>query len=226
MDDRDPTLRHDTLRPAPGSMAAALWLGLICALGLIFAASFARAAEPGPYTGTVEPCLSPHGDRDRYRAGLLETGWADLPTDARPQALDMLADAYLPIILGVDLPLETLVGERAAARAFWEDLSQNRTIMGRDEQVLLLAGFLSPEGKMIVECWVAGPENPVTDDLMTLIGATYDAPGIRMAQVNIPPTDTRPLTELFVSRLALASPALAATDALRTRITFLAGADL
>jgi hypothetical protein len=235
MDDRDPPLRPATLRnDAIGAMPAAFWFALICALGLIFAASLVRAAEhgsstgpsTGPYTGTVEPCLSAHGDRDRYRAGLIATGWQDVAADTRPQALDMLADAYLPIILGVDLPLEALVADRASARAFWEDLARNRTIMGRDGQVLLLAGFLSPEGEMIVECWVAGPETSVTDDMMTLIGATYDAPGIRMAQVNLPADGARPPTELFVSRLSLASPVLAATDALRTRITFTSGADL
>jgi hypothetical protein len=217
MDDRDPQFR-----PTP----AALWFGLIAALALIFAASLARAAEPGSYSGTVEPCLSPHGDRDLYLAGLAGTGWTDLDPAARDTALDMLADAYLPIILGVDLPLDALVARRDEARAFWDDLSQNRTLMGRDGQVLLLAGFLSPEGQMIVECWVAGPEDPVTDDIMSLIGATYDAPGIRMAQVNLPASDTRPATELFVSRLSLASPTLAATDALRTRITFTMGSDL
>jgi len=219
MDDRDPPFRN-------ASAATPVWLGLIAALALIFAASLVRAADPGPYTGTVEPCLSDHGDRDRYRAGLNGTGWTDLDPVARDRALDMLADAYLPIILGVDLPLETLVNRRDEARAFWEDLSRNRTLMGREDQVLLLAGFLSPEGQMIVECWVAGPENPVTDDMMALIGATYDAPGIRMAQANLVATDTRPATELFVSRLSLASPTLAATDALRTRITFDRGADL
>jgi hypothetical protein len=219
MDDRDPPFRFV---PA----ATPVWLGLIAALVLIFAASLGRAAEPGTYTGTVEPCLSGHGDRDLYRAGLTGTGWTDLEPAARDTALDMLADAYLPIILGVDQPLETLVARRAEARAFWEDLSRNRTLMGRDGQVLLLAGFLSPEGQMIVECWVAGPENPVTDDMMALIGATYDAPGIRMAQANLVATDTRPATELFVSRLSLSSPTLAATDALRTRITFDRGADL
>jgi hypothetical protein len=219
MDDRDPPFRN-------ASAATPVWLGLIAALALIFAASLVRAADPGPYTGTVEPCLSGHGDRDRYRAGLNGTGWTDLDPVARDRALDMLADAYLPIILGVDLPLETLVTRRDEARAFWEDLSRNRTLMGREDQVLLLAGFLSPEGQMIVECWVAGPENPVTDDMMALIGATYDAPGIRMAQANLVATDTRPATELFVSRLSLSSPTLAATDALRTRITFDRGADL
>lgn len=219
MDDRDPPFRN-------ASAATPVWLGLIAALALIFAASLVRAADPGPYTGTVEPCLSGHGDRDRYRAGLNGTGWTDLDPTARDRALDMLADAYLPIILGVDLPLETLVTRRDEARAFWEDFSRNRTLMGREDQVLLLAGFLSPEGQMIVECWVAGPENPVTDDMMALIGATYDAPGIRMAQANLVATDTRPATELFVSRLSLASPTLAATDALRTRITFDRGADL
>lgn len=219
MDDRDPPFRN-------ASAATPVWLGLIAALALIFAASLVRAADPGPYTGTVEPCLTGHGDRDRYRAGLNGTGWTDLDPVARDRALDMLADAYLPIILGVDLPLETLVTRRDEARAFWEDLSRNRTLMGREDQVLLLAGFLSPEGQMIVECWVAGPENPVTDDMMALIGATYDAPGIRMAQANLVATDTRPATELFVSRLSLSSPTLAATDALRTRITFDRGADL
>jgi hypothetical protein len=217
MNDREPPLR------AP---PAALWLGLIAALALIFAASLGRAAEPGTYTGTVEPCLSGHGDRDLYRDGLLATGWADIALDARPTALAMLADAYLPIILGVDQPLESLVARRDEARAFWEDLSRNRLILSRDGQVLLLAGFLSPEGRMIVECWVAGPEVAVTDDLMSLIGATYEAPGIRMAQVNLPASGTRPDAELFVSRLSLESPALAATDALRTRITFDMGADL
>lgn len=217
MNDREPPLR------AP---SAALWLGLIAALALIFAASLGRAAEPGAYTGTVEPCLSGHGDRDRYRDGLTATGWADITLDARPTALAMLADAYLPIILGVDQPLELLVARRDEARAFWEDLSRNRLILGRDGQVLLLAGFLSPEGRMIVECWVAGPEVAVTDDLMGLIGATYSAPGIRMAQVNLPASGTRPETELFVSRISLESPTLAATDALRTRITFDREADL
>lgn len=217
MDDRDPQSRFTP---------SALWLGLIAALAIIFAASLVRAAEPGGYSGTVEPCLSDHGDRDSYRAGLAATGWTDLAPQDRARALDMLADAYLPIILGVDQPLESLVARRAEARAFWEDLSLNRTLMGREDQVLLLAGFLLPEGRMIVECWVAGPETPVTDDLIALIGAAYESPGIRMAQVNLPATDERPATELFVSRLSLASPALAATDALRTRITFEREADL
>jgi hypothetical protein len=217
MDHRDPHMR---VTPA------ALWLGLIAALAVIFAASFARAGNAQVYSGTVEPCLSGHGDRDTYLAGLKGTGWTDIAPESRANALDMLADAYLPIILGVDQPLPALVARRAEARAFWEDLSQNRSILVRDGQVLLLAGFLSPEGRMIVECWVAGPTISVTDDMMNLIGATYEAPGIRMAQVNIPAQDDRPDAEIFVSRLSLTSPTLAATDALRTRVTFERGTDL
>lgn len=210
----------------PRPMPAALWLGLIMALALIFAASLTRRAEAQTYSGTIEPCLSTHGERDLYRAGLIETGWTDIPADARPAALDMLTDAWLPIILGTELPIETLIARRAEARAFWEDFSRNRTVMERQEQVLLLAGIVSDDGQMIVECWVAGPAAAVTDDLIGLVGAMISSPGIEMAQINLAADSDRPETEFLVTRLSLESPTLAATDGLRTTILFRPGANL
>lgn len=215
MDDRDPPLRP---------MPSALWLGLILALALIFAASFTRPAAAQGYSGTVEPCLSAHGDRDRYRDGLATTGWTEIAAEARSPALDMLTDAYLPVILGTDVAVETLVARRAEARAFWEDFARNRTLMAREGQVLLLAGLRSDTGEMTVECWVAGPAAAVTDDLFDLVGPTLTAPGVRMAQINLPADATRPRTELLVSRLSPEGPALSATDGLRTTIRFVPGA--
>jgi len=211
MDDRDPPLRP---------MPSALWLGLIMALALIFAASFTRPAAAQGYSGTVEPCLSAHGDRNRYEAGLTSTGWAALAPEGRDRALDMLTDAYLPVILGPELPVGSLVARRAEARGFWEDFSRNRTLMSREGQVLLLAGLRTAEGEMTVECWVAGPAAAVTDDLFDLVGPTLTAPGVRMAQINLPAAATRPRTELLVSRLSPEGPTVSATDGLRTTIRF------
>ena len=211
MDDRDPPLR---------SLPSALWLGLILALALIFAASFTRPAAAEGYSGTVEPCLSGHGDRDRYQTGLASTGWEAIAPEGRGQALDMLTDAYLPVILGPDLPVDVLLSRRAEARAFWDDFTRNRTLMTREGQVLLLAGLRSETGEMTVECWVAGPTAAVTDDLFDLVGPTLTAPGVRMAQINLPADATRPRTELLLSRLSPEGPALSATDGLRTTIRF------
>jgi len=211
MNDRDPQLR-----PRP----AAIWIGLIAALALIFLASLARQAEAQAYSGTVEPCLSPHGDRDLYRDGLLATGWTDIPAAGRGEALAMLTDAFLPVIIGTDQPVETLISRRAEARSFWDDITANRTLMARDGQVLMLAGFANDAGEMAVECWVAGPPAAITEDLIGLVGAMISAPGLQMTQINLPATETTPETELLVSRLSLESPPLAATDGLRTTIIF------
>jgi hypothetical protein len=211
MDDPDPPLRP---------RSDALWLGLIGVLGLILAASFIRPAAAQTYTGTIEPCLSTHGDRDRYLGGLAATGWTEIPGDRRAAALEMLTDAYLPAILGTDLPVTELVARRAEARAFWDDFSRNRIVLAREGQVLLLSGIVTDTGDMVVECWVAGPAVPVTDDLLDLVGPMIAIPGLEMAQINLPAEGDRPLTEYLVSRLSLKSPALAATDGLRTTIRF------
>ena len=211
MDDPDPPLR-----PSPD----VLWLGLIGVLGIILAASVTRPAAAQTYTGTIEPCLSTHGDRDRYLAGLAATGWTEVPQDGRAAALDMLTDAYLPAILGTDLAVTELVSRRAEARAFWDDFSRNRIVLAREGQVLLLSGIVTNTDEMVVECWVAGPAAPVTDDLLDLVGPMIAIPGLEMAQINLPAEGDRPVTEYLVSRLSLKSPALAATDGLRTTIRF------
>lgn len=215
---RDGFQRHGL----PASPTAPLFPGLIGALCLIFNAALARA-EPAPYTGSIEACLSDHGSRERYLAGLMSGGWRDVPPDQREGALRMLADAYLPVTGTIDGTWADHLANRGAALAFWADLARNRTILSRGGVVLLLAGFRDDNATMRVECWTAGPQNPVTDDLFALIGAVYQSEGVSMTQVNLPATDTRPATELFVSRLDPAFPAdppLAATDGLRSRIVF------
>ena len=48
------------------------------ALFLAFAVPCIAKADITSYSGTVEPCLSPHGDRDQYHAGLETVGWTDI----------------------------------------------------------------------------------------------------------------------------------------------------
>lgn len=224
------------------------FLGLIVLLGGIFLASLSRAeeatsdlhadadhldapepAQPEPaqivltYSGTMEPCLATHGSRTIYRAALQAMGWADVPDADRPAALDAIADAFLPVIGQIDGDWPAHAQNRARVRAFWEDLATNRTVMAREGQVLLLAGFANDQGQMVLECWAAGPENPATEAFFGIAGASYDRGGIRMTQMNIPASDTAPAVELFISRLTAPedfAPPLAATDGLRTRVTF------
>ena len=180
-------------------------------------------AQDAPPTGSIEACLAPHGEREQYLAGLIATGWRDLPPDGRDAALAMLADAYLPVTGQIDGTWADHLANRESALIFWTDLAQNRTLMQREGFVLLLAGFRDDDDKMRVECWTAGPVSPVTDDFFALIGAVYQSEGVTMTQVNLPATDDRPATELFVSRLTpplAVDPPLAATDGLRTRIVF------
>jgi hypothetical protein len=180
------------------------------------------AAQPAT-SGSVEPCLQPHGDRDLYHDGLAATGWVDLAEDQRAGGLAMLADAFLPVTGQIGGTWADHMAHRPAARAFWDDLAQNRILMWRDGVVLLLAGFRDDSGDMRVECWTAGPHTDTTDDFFALIGQVWQSEGVTMTQVNLPADANRPATELFISRLSppvAADPPLTATDGLRTRITF------
>lgn len=194
------------------------------ATACMLCAASARAQDAMPSlaaVGSVEPCLATHGERDMYRAGLEATGWVDVAPRSRPDALAMLADAFVPVTGLLDGSWATHMANRAAARTFWADLANNRTLMQREGWVLLLAGFRDDDGTLRVECWTAGPLSPVTDDFFALIGVIWQTEGVSISQVNLPATDTRPATELFVSRLtapAPPDPPLAATDGLRTLI--------
>lgn len=200
---------------------------LIISVVLSALASVTLPAQAGAQgiapAGTVEACLAAHGERERYLAELMASGWRDVPPDGRLAALAMLADTYLPVTGQIDGTWADHLASRAAALEFWTDLAQNRTLLAREGAVLLLAGFRDDNSKMRVECWKAGPQTPVTDDFFALVGAVYQSEGVTMTQVNLPATEDRPATELFVIRLDPAMPAdppLAATDGLRTRIVF------
>jgi hypothetical protein len=179
-------------------------------------------AQPVPSSGTVEPCVAAHGDRDTYLADLAATGWAPIPDDGRASAIAKLADAYLPVIAGLDLPLADLLAGREISFAFWMDLAEGRSLLSRGEDVLLLAGFRDDNGDLRVECWTAGPESPATEGFFQMIGQVMSAEGFRMAAVQLLATSDRPATDLFVIRMEPQEPILpplAATDGLRTRIT-------
>lgn len=203
--------------------ALAILLGAL--LGAASLAAPALAQDPPAYSGSMEPCLAPHGDRDLYRAGLQSTGWVDVSEAGREVAVAMIADAFLPVTAtAIGLPWPDLVASRAEARAFWTDLSQGRTIMEREGRVLLLAGFRDDTGEMRVECWTAGPQDAATDGFFALAGEVLHSDGVWMAALGIAADDQHPRTEILVSRLAPPAPvdpALAATDGLRTTITFL-----
>ncbi len=193
-------------------------------LFVALAAPCATLADITSYSGTVEPCLSPHGDRDQYHAGLETVGWTDIAQGDRAAALAVLADTFLPATGQIDASWTDHMAYRAQARGFWDDLSQNRILMERDDQVLLLAGFAMDTGEMVVECWVAGPQTNATDNFLALAGVAYQGDGVVMTQLNLPDDPTRPKTEIFVSRITPPDPIdppLAGTDGLRTRITFM-----
>jgi hypothetical protein len=207
-----------------GRLTRSLGLLAVAMLTLPATGVLARAQETAVYSGSAEPCLSPHGDRDRYREGLESVGWTIVPDGDRAAALGVLADTFLPVTVEFGGGWADHTGPRAAAIAFWEDLARNRMLMTRDGQILLLAGFATDLGEMIVECWVAGPETRATDDFLILAGIAYQGDGVVMTQLNIAPSADRPSTEIFVSRLsppAEIDPPLAGTDGLRTRITFM-----
>ena len=195
---------------------AALWLALMVPCVAV--------ADLTAYSGSVEPCLSPHGDRDQYHAGLQSVGWTDIPDTDRAAALLVLADTFLSATGQIDASWADHVAYRAQARGFWDDLAQNRILMTRDGQILLLAGFATDLGEMVVECWVAGPQTNATDNFLALAGVAYQGDGVLMTQLNLPDDPTRPKTEIFVSRITSPTPIdppLAGMDGLRTRITFM-----
>jgi len=173
-------------------------------------------------TGILEPCLLPHGDPETYRATLRAVGWSDIATEQRPDALDRLTDVWLPVTGRIDGSWDDHLAHRADARAFWADFVGQRTLMERDGKVLLLAGFEDARGNLRVECWTAGPANPMTDSFFALLGYGYDADGIQMTQIIVPANDAFPETEYFILRLA-PPPALTGRitggDGIRTTIT-------
>ena len=198
-----------------------LWM---VAVVLALLAPCAAVADMTSYTGTVEPCLSPHGDRDQYHTGLQSTGWTDIADADRAVALLVLADTFLSATGQIDASWADHMAYRAQAQGFWDDLSTNRILMEREDQVLLLAGFATDLGEMIVECWIAGPQNNATDNFLALAGVAYQGDGVLMTQLNLPDDPTRPKTEIFVSRITSPTPIdppLAGMDGLRTRITFM-----
>lgn len=184
----------------------------------------APVAEPAAgYSGSMEPCLMAHGQRDLYRAGLIATGWVDISEAGRPVAVAMLADAFLPITGAMDGAWADHLAHRPASHQFWTDMAQNRTLMEREGRILLLAGFLDPTGEMRVECWTAGPEASSTDSFFLLAGQVWQSEGVTMTQLNIPETQATAATEILVSRItppAPMQPPLAASDGLRTTTIF------
>ena len=186
--------------------------------------AYAPVAEPtAAYSGSMEPCLMPHGQRDLYRAGLMATGWVDISEAGRPVAIAMLADAFLPITGAMDGLWADHLAHRPASYQFWTDMAQNRTLMEREGRILLLAGFLDPSGEMRVECWTAGPETASTDSFFLLAGQVWQSEGVTMTQLNIPETQATAATEILVSRItppAPMQPPLAASDGLRTTTIF------
>lgn len=182
------------------------------------------AAQAPAYTGSMEPCLAPHGDRALYHAGLLSTGWTDVSDARREVAVGMIADAFLPVTGPLGEPWADVIAHRARSHAFWTDLARGRTLMEREGWVLLLAGFRDDNGEMRVECWSAGPQSPATDGFFALAGQMMQGDGVQMTALGIAPDGSHPATELLVSRLVPPvppDPPLLATDGLRTRITFL-----
>jgi hypothetical protein len=183
----------------------------------------AQATEPAAYAGSLTACLATHGDRDQYKAGLLQAGWTEVDESGRALAIAKLVDAYLPSIVASDGTWAGLLAKRDAAVAFWDSMAANRAILAREDRVLLLAGFRDDTGEMRVECWSAGPADPATDDFFGLVGMVWQSEGVTMTQVNIAATDDGPPTEVYVSRLTPpegTEAALTATDGLRTRVTF------
>lgn len=178
---------------------------------------------PDTYSGSMEPCLLGHGQRDLYRDGLLATGWVDISEAGRAVAIAMLADAFLPITGAMDGAWEEHLAYRPASHQFWADMAQNRSLMEREGRILLLAGFLDANGEMRVECWSAGPETTVTDSFFLLAGQVWQSEGVMMTQLDIPATAVTPQSEIFVSRIIPPSPMqppLAASDGLRTTTIF------
>ena len=178
---------------------------------------------PVTYSGSMEPCLLGHGQRDLYRAGLLATGWVDISEAGRPVAIAMLADAFLPITGAMDGPWEDHLAHRPASHQFWAEMAQNRTLMEREGRILLLAGFLDANGEMRVECWTAGPQTTATDSFFLLAGQVWQSEGVMMTQLNIPATEVTAESEILVSRITPPGPMdppLAASDGLRTTTIF------
>jgi hypothetical protein len=196
---------------------------LLIALALLAGPATAGAQDRG-LAAAVAPCLAPHGLRDVYQTDLGALGWVTLPDDQRQAAQAMIADAFLPLTSGLfDVPFADLMTQRAAARDFWADLARNRMILWRDGAVLLVAGFRDDDGSMRVECWMAGPENAATDDALALIGQVWRAEGLALTEIALAASADDPTTTILISRStppAAVDPALAATDGLRTRITF------
>lgn len=175
------------------------------------------------YSGSMEPCLAPHGDRDTYRADLLSTGWVDVSEAGRAVAVAMIADAFLPVTGPLGERWDAVIAHRAEARVFWTDLAQGRTLMEREGWVLLLAGFRDDNGEMRVECWSAGPESAATDGFFALAGQMMQGDGVQMTALGIPAGPDHAETEILVSRLVPPTepePPLAATDGLRTTVIF------
>lgn len=178
---------------------------------------------PTSYSGSMEPCLMGHGQRDLYREGLLATGWVDISDAGRAVAIAMLADAFLPITGAMDGAWEDHLAYRPASHQFWADMAQNRSLMEREGRILLLAGFLDDNGEMRVECWSAGPETTATDSFFLLAGQVWQSEGVMMTQLDIPATPYSPQSEILVSRIippGPMQPPLAASDGLRTTTIF------
>jgi hypothetical protein len=174
-------------------------------------------------SGTVEPCLLPHGKPEVYRATLRGVGWSDIPEADRPAAIDRLMRMWLPITGQVEGSWADHIAHIPQALAFWSGFAANRTLMQRDDQVLALAGIAETDATLRVECWIAGGRSQVTDYFFDLVGPVYENQGVKITQIGVPLSDSMPETDYLLIRLtppAELAAEIPGGDGMRTGITF------
>lgn len=154
---------------------------VLLAAGLVLVAGGALAQTHATLgAGPMAPCLADHYDPARYQADLLAGGWRPVPAEARPIAVEYLAQAFLPV---THPPVQGQTDDPALrlslAQQFWDGETQRLTALFQFDSVLMLTGTQRPDGSRLLECWMVTPDGEFVEGLIAQAAEGTDLPDDR-----------------------------------------------
>jgi hypothetical protein len=200
------------------------------ALGTLLLATPALRAEDYPLPQpdilpmpAFDACTKPADGRADYVAALMTDGWAEIPDTDRPTAIATLADAMLPFSGGMeDLGTDLLARRADMAEETKAFINDRAILQGPNGEYLLLAGFGSEDGSRLIECYIALPDDTITNAFFDKNGPVDPVNNIRSLVLNGQPDETGFENTLTVVQFlpdTPAEPPLLSHNALLTQLT-------
>ncbi len=221
------------------TLAPRVFVMLIAALGLIFFSSLAYgASDDDRLSPSFDTCYETRSGKADYVAGLNSEGWQD--ANDRSGAIARLIDAFLPINAPQPTDWAGMMAYRAgAALSDAVSLTDGRAILEQDGATLLLAGYVDVDGRLLVECSIALPDDKLTNNFFegtevemdhglleetdpTLDHDHQELNGFRMVSYSGALDDTGAEATIYVMQLVPETepvPPLAAFNGVVTRLT-------